>query len=51
MFLDSNKFGQKLLEKMGWSQGKGLGAQENGITEHVKLAYKNDSKGTLIYEL
>ncbi|KAL3270739.1 hypothetical protein HHI36_021264 [Cryptolaemus montrouzieri] len=42
---DSNKFGQKLLEKMGWSAGKGLGAKEDGITEHIKVSYKNDSKG------
>jgi Pin2-interacting protein X1 len=42
---DSNKFGQKMLEKMGWSRGKGLGAKEDGIREHVKPAYKNDSKG------
>ncbi|VEN48875.1 unnamed protein product [Callosobruchus maculatus] len=42
---DSNKFGQKLLEKMGWKHGKGLGAKEDGITEHVKVSYKNDSKG------
>ncbi|XP_044740896.1 G patch domain-containing protein 4-like [Chrysoperla carnea] len=42
---DSNKFGQKLLEKMGWSKGKGLGANEDGITEHVKVSFKHDSKG------
>ncbi|XP_060533676.1 G patch domain-containing protein 4 [Cylas formicarius] len=42
---DTNKFGQKMLEKMGWTSGKGLGAKENGITEHVKVAYKNDSQG------
>lgn len=42
---DSNKFGQKMLEKMGWQHGKGLGAKEDGITEHVKVSYKNDSKG------
>ncbi|CAH1977783.1 unnamed protein product [Acanthoscelides obtectus] len=42
---DSNKFGQKILERMGWKHGKGLGAKENGITEHVKVSYKNDSKG------
>ncbi|KYB24768.1 PIN2/TERF1-interacting telomerase inhibitor 1-like Protein [Tribolium castaneum] len=42
---DSSKFGQKMLEKMGWSKGKGLGAKENGIVEHVKIPYKNDSKG------
>ena len=27
---DQDKFGQKLMEKMGWSQGKGLGAHEDG---------------------
>ncbi|KAG5888813.1 hypothetical protein JTB14_016015 [Gonioctena quinquepunctata] len=42
---DANKFGQKMLEKMGWQHGKGLGAKESGITEHIKIPYKNDSRG------
>ncbi|KAJ8982238.1 hypothetical protein NQ317_013540 [Molorchus minor] len=42
---DANKFGQKMLEKMGWQQGKGLGAKEDGITDNIKVSYKNDSKG------
>ncbi|CAG4959572.1 unnamed protein product [Colias eurytheme] len=42
---DANKFGQRMLEKMGWSSGKGLGAKENGIVEHVIARYKNDEKG------
>ncbi|XP_049885673.1 PIN2/TERF1-interacting telomerase inhibitor 1-like [Pectinophora gossypiella] len=42
---DSSKFGQRMLEKMGWSEGKGLGAKENGIVEHVVARYKNDDKG------
>ncbi|KAM3962168.1 PIN2/TERF1-interacting telomerase inhibitor 1 [Aphomia sociella] len=42
---DTNKFGQRMLEKMGWSAGKGLGANENGIVEHVIARYKNDDKG------
>lgn len=42
---DTNKFGQRMLEKMGWSEGKGLGANENGIIEHVVARYKNDDKG------
>ncbi|XP_046743376.1 G patch domain-containing protein 4 [Diprion similis] len=42
---DSTKFGQKMLEKMGWSSGKGLGANEQGMTEHVKISYKNDQSG------
>nr|XP_022906529.1 putative leucine-rich repeat-containing protein DDB_G0290503 [Onthophagus taurus] len=42
---DSSKFGQKLMERMGWKHGKGLGANEDGLTENVKLNYKNDQKG------
>ncbi|XP_050591695.1 putative histone-lysine N-methyltransferase 1 isoform X1 [Bombus affinis] len=42
---DSNKFGQKMLEKMGWTSGKGLGANEQGITEHVRVSIKNDTTG------
>lgn len=30
---------------MGWKSGKGLGANEDGMTDHVKVSYKNDSKG------
>src|SRR5690349_4836719 len=32
--IDTNKFGFKMMEKMGWSQGKGLGAKEDGVQEH-----------------
>ncbi|XP_075454812.1 PIN2/TERF1-interacting telomerase inhibitor 1 isoform X1 [Ascaphus truei] len=42
---DESKFGQKLMEKMGWSKGKGLGAQEQGSTEHIKVKVKNNSLG------
>merc|ERR1712116_77691 len=42
---DENKFGQKILEKMGWSKGKGLGRQEQGQVEPVRLSYKNDTQG------
>jgi len=34
---DENKFGKKMLEKMGWSDGKGLGAELSGETSHVKV--------------
>ncbi|KAK6619322.1 hypothetical protein RUM44_003704 [Polyplax serrata] len=39
------KFGKKLMEKMGWSAGKGLGANEQGIQEPLRVSYKNDTKG------
>uniref|UniRef100_A0A4W3JQH6 PIN2 (TERF1) interacting telomerase inhibitor 1 n=1 Tax=Callorhinchus milii TaxID=7868 RepID=A0A4W3JQH6_CALMI len=42
---DESKFGQKMLEKMGWSKGKGLGAQEQGSTEHVKVLLKSNKLG------
>ncbi|KAG8235068.1 hypothetical protein J437_LFUL015310 [Ladona fulva] len=41
---DKNKFGQRMLEKMGWSEGKGLGASGQGATSHVAVKLKNDSK-------
>ena len=43
--LDETKIGQKLLEKMGWSKGKGLGREEQGDLEPVRLKYKNDAEG------
>ncbi|KAL1456384.1 hypothetical protein WDU94_001115 [Cyamophila willieti] len=42
---DSSKFGEKLLLKMGWTAGQGLGANQQGIKEHVKVKVKHDSKG------
>ncbi|XP_069461828.1 PIN2/TERF1-interacting telomerase inhibitor 1 isoform X2 [Ambystoma mexicanum] len=42
---DESKFGQKMLEKMGWSKGKGLGAKEQGSTENIKVQLKNDTLG------
>ncbi|KAG9068785.1 PIN2/TERF1-interacting telomerase inhibitor 1 [Linnemannia hyalina] len=42
---DTNKFGFKMMEKMGWSQGKGLGAKEDGVQEHVKVRLKENQLG------
>ncbi|CAF1199763.1 unnamed protein product [Didymodactylos carnosus] len=42
---DSSKFGQRMLEKMGWKQGVGLGKEENGRVEHISLAFKDNVKG------
>ena len=30
---------------MGWQQGKGLGANEDGIKENIKVKFKSDNKG------
>uniref|UniRef100_A0A8C6WE41 PIN2 (TERF1) interacting telomerase inhibitor 1 n=1 Tax=Neogobius melanostomus TaxID=47308 RepID=A0A8C6WE41_9GOBI len=42
---DDNKFGQKMLERMGWSKGKGLGRSEQGTTDHIKVKVKNNGFG------
>src|SRR3989344_2338296 len=35
----------QMLEKMGWKEGKGLGANEDGTTEHIKVKKKIDNQG------
>ncbi|KAF7491556.1 PIN2/TERF1-interacting telomerase inhibitor 1 [Sarcoptes scabiei] len=42
---DKKKFGQKILESMGWREGFGLGKNRDGITENIKASYKFDNKG------
>ncbi|XP_059212203.1 PIN2/TERF1-interacting telomerase inhibitor 1 [Centropristis striata] len=42
---DDSKFGQKMLERMGWSKGKGLGRTEQGSTENIKVKVKNNNYG------
>ncbi|XP_013874327.1 PIN2/TERF1-interacting telomerase inhibitor 1 isoform X1 [Austrofundulus limnaeus] len=34
-----------MLERMGWSKGKGLGRSEQGSTDHIKVRIKNDNYG------
>lgn len=34
-----------MLAKMGWSKGKGLGANENGAQDFIRVRYKNDIGG------
>ncbi|XP_037046493.1 PIN2/TERF1-interacting telomerase inhibitor 1 [Bradysia coprophila] len=45
LYDDSNRFGTKMLEKMGWSKGKGLGANLDGQLEFIKVSHKGDQKG------
>lgn len=40
-----DKFGYKLLQKMGWEEGKGLGLNEDGSLHHLKVKIKKDQRG------
>ncbi|GIY59654.1 g patch domain-containing protein 4 [Caerostris extrusa] len=40
-----NDFARKQLEKYGWSEGKGLGKNENGMTKSIKTVVKNNTYG------
>ena len=31
-------FGKKFMEKFGWKEGQGLGKNEDGMVEHVKVS-------------
>ena len=38
-------FGFKMMQKMGWSSGKGLGKELQGQTDAVKVSKKVDNSG------
>ena len=41
---DSTSFGRKMMEKVGWTEGSGLGANQDGITTHIR-AKKRGAEG------
>jgi len=42
---DTQKFGLKLMEKMGYEQGQGLGAKKSGALLPIAVRQKSDNKG------
>eukprot|EP00877_Chromochloris_zofingiensis_P012765 jgi/Chrzof1/7742/Cz02g35040.t1 len=43
--VDKASFGYKLLANLGWREGEGLGANKQGIAEHIKVKKKFDALG------
>lgn len=42
---DKGAIGFKMLEKMGWSEGKGLGSDETGRQTNIKVSLKTNNWG------
>lgn len=40
-----SSFALKQMEKMGWTEGKGLGKTESGISKHITVTKRDDSAG------
>ncbi|XP_001867382.2 PIN2/TERF1-interacting telomerase inhibitor 1 isoform X1 [Culex quinquefasciatus] len=45
VYNDSTNFGVRMLEKLGWSEGKGLGKREDGMSAPILPKLKQDSEG------
>ncbi|XP_058449930.1 G patch domain-containing protein 4 [Malaya genurostris] len=45
VYNDSTNFGVRMLEKLGWSEGKGLGKKEDGMAAPILPKLKQDSEG------
>lgn len=40
-----SEYAKKLMMKMGWSEGKGLGKQEHGVVDCVQVRRREDGLG------
>ncbi|GAB5364153.1 hypothetical protein AAMO2058_000944300 [Amorphochlora amoebiformis] len=42
---ERNNFGFKMMQRMGWSQGEGLGKNRKGTTSFIRVSQKRDNSG------
>ncbi|KAJ1983627.1 hypothetical protein H4R33_004677 [Dimargaris cristalligena] len=42
---DTGRFGFRLLEKMGWADGQGLGTNRDGVTKHIVVKHRTTTLG------
>jgi len=42
---DKSRFGFLMLKKMGWSEGVGLGKNEQGVVEAIKVKKRKEAEG------
>ena len=40
-----SKFGEAMMKKMGWEQGKGLGANMDGMTDCIQIKRREEGAG------
>lgn len=45
MFSDESSIGSKLMAKMGWNKGDGLGKEQHGSVDFIQVRYKNNANG------
>lgn len=43
--LDKNAYGYRMLIKMGWKEGTGLGKYGTGLKTHIRVSKKSDVYG------
>ena len=41
----TSHFGSKMLKKMGWKEGDGLGKNSDGMKEHIRISKREESVG------
>ena len=41
----NSKFGQKMLENLGWQKGKGLGKHEDGMKDCIQIKRREEGTG------